>query len=152
MIEAMKAIKTGRLGVNRAAEEYSVPKATLKDRLTGRIQHGSKTGLDPYLTSNEEGKLVNFLIDICKMGHGKTKREVIDIVRRTVKKKKDKESKDFEKCRFNGEGWWHGFIQWYPNLCLCTSDALSYCRSNAVDQESLHYYLSLLKKTLKITI
>ena len=36
------------------------------------------------------------------MGQGKTKREVIDVVRRTVKKKKEKEGKDFEKCKFNG--------------------------------------------------
>ena len=43
------------------------------------------------------------------MGHGKTKREVLDIVRRTVKKKKEKEGKDFGKCKFNGEGWWQGF-------------------------------------------
>ena len=32
MVEAMEAVKTGRLGVNRAAEEYNVPKTTLKDR------------------------------------------------------------------------------------------------------------------------
>ena len=31
MTEAMKAVKTGRSGVNRAAEEYNVPKITLKD-------------------------------------------------------------------------------------------------------------------------
>ena len=35
MIEAMKAVKTGRLGVNRAAEEYNVSKTTLNDRLAG---------------------------------------------------------------------------------------------------------------------
>ena len=28
MIEAMEAVKAGRLGVNRAAEEYNVPKTT----------------------------------------------------------------------------------------------------------------------------
>ena len=34
-------------------------------------------------------------------------------------------------------------------MSLRTADALSYCRSNAVDQESLDYYFSLLKKTLE---
>ena len=38
------------------------------------------------------------------MGQGKTKREVIDVVRRTVKKKKEKEGKDFEKFKFNVRG------------------------------------------------
>ena len=39
-------------------------------------------------------KETEFLMDVCKMGHGKTKREVVDIVRRTVKKKKEKEGKE----------------------------------------------------------
>ena len=30
MVEAMEAVKSGRLGVNRAANEYNVPKTTLK--------------------------------------------------------------------------------------------------------------------------
>ena len=64
-------------------------------------------------------------------------------------KKKEKEGKDFEKFKFNGEEWWHGFVQRYPKLSLPTADTLSYCRSNAVDQESIDYYFSLLKKTLK---
>ena len=69
MIEAMEAVKTGRLGVNRAAEEYNVPKTTLKDRLAGRIKHGAKSGPGSYLTPSEETKLAKFLIDVCKMGH-----------------------------------------------------------------------------------
>ena len=96
MTEAMEAVKNGEMGINRAAEEYNVPRTTLKDRLAGRVKHGSKSGPDPYLTSSEEDELVSFLINACKMGQGKTKREVIDVVRRTVKKKKEKEGKDFE--------------------------------------------------------
>ena len=99
MIEAMEAVKTGRLGVNRAAEEYNVPKTTLKDRLAGRVKHGVKSGPGSYLTPSEETELVKFLIDICKMGHGKTKREVIDIVKRTVKKKMENKGKDFDSSK-----------------------------------------------------
>ena len=83
------------------------------------------------------------------MGHGKTKREVIDNVRRTAKKKKEKKGEGFEKCKFNGEGWWNRFKQRHLKLSLHTADALSYCRSNAVDQERLDYYFSLLKKALE---
>ena len=127
MVEAMEVVKSGRLGVNRATNEYNVPKTTLKDRISGRVKHGSNPGRQPYLTSSKENELENFLIEVCKMGHGKTKREVIDIVRRTVEKKMKKEGKDFEKCDFKGEGWWQGFTQRYPNISLRISDALSRC-------------------------
>ena len=149
MVEAMEAVKSGRLGVNRAANEYNVSKTTFKDRISGRVKHGSNPGRQPYLKSSEENELEKFLIEVCKMGHGKTKREVIDIVRKTVEKKMKKEGKDFEKCDFRGEGWWQGFTQRHPNISLRISDALSHCRSNAVDQDSLDYYFSLLKKALE---
>lgn len=61
------------------------------------------------------------------MGHGKTKREVVDIIRRIVKKKKEKEDKDFGKCKLNSEEQWQGFIQRYSKLFLHTYDVLLYC-------------------------
>ena len=39
MLGAIKAVKEGRMGLNRAALEHSVPKATLSDRLSGRAIH-----------------------------------------------------------------------------------------------------------------
>ena len=42
-----------------------------------------------------------------------------------------------------------GFVQRHPKYSLHTANTLSYCQSNAVDQESIDYYFSLLKKTLK---
>ena len=49
------------MGVNRAAQEYNVPRTTtFKDRLVGKVKHGTKSGTDPYLTSSEEDELVSF--------------------------------------------------------------------------------------------
>ena len=55
MIEAMEAVKTGRL--EPLSEEYNVPRTTLKDRLAGRVKHGAKSGPGSYLTSSEETEL-----------------------------------------------------------------------------------------------
>jgi len=37
MLGAMKAVKEGLMGVNRAALEFAVPRTTLKDRISGRV-------------------------------------------------------------------------------------------------------------------
>ena len=102
MVEAMEAVKSGRLGVNRAANEYNVPRTTLKDKLAGRVKHGTKSGQQSYLTVSEENKLSNFLIEVCKMGHGKTKKKVIDIARRTVKKKWKRKVKILSNLNLKG--------------------------------------------------
>ena len=73
MIRAMEAVNSGEIGPNQAAREFAVPATTLKDRLSGRVKHGSKPGPAPYLTEEEERKLVDFLIQVARLGYGKTK-------------------------------------------------------------------------------
>ena len=84
-------------------------KTTLKDRLSGRVEHGSKSGPAPYLNKHEE-ELVEFLICMAKIGYGKTKQEVICIVKRTIEKV------GLNVKSFNGEGWWTRFKQCNPCL------------------------------------
>ena len=62
MVQAMDAVKSGLLDVNRAALECGVPKTTLKDRIAGRVSHGTNIGSKPYLSKKEEEELVKFLI------------------------------------------------------------------------------------------
>lgn len=75
MVAAMKAVEEGQ-SINSAARDHGVPKTTLKDRVSGRIAHGSKPGPKPYLTSAEEKELAEFLKSCAKMGYGKTRRDV----------------------------------------------------------------------------
>ena len=49
MVGAMKAVAEG-LGINRAALEFCVPKTTLKDRVSGRVKHGTKPVRVPFLS------------------------------------------------------------------------------------------------------
>jgi len=81
MFKAIEAV------VNEAAKSYNVPPTTLKNRLRGRVKHGTKPGPQSYLTTIEENE---FLVKACKMGNGKTKREVIQGVKRMAEKKVDK--------------------------------------------------------------
>ena len=53
MIAAIGAVKSG-VPVKRAAEEHCVPRTTLRDRLSGRVVHGTKPGPKPYLSNEQE--------------------------------------------------------------------------------------------------
>ena len=61
---------------NRAADLHGVPRSTLKDRLSGRVVHGTNPGPQSYLFSLEELELAAFLVDTAKMGYGQTRRDV----------------------------------------------------------------------------
>ena len=110
MLSDLKVVKEGRMGVNRAALSYGVPRTTLKDRVTGRVLHGSNFSPQPYLTTEEEKQLVDFLITSSKMGYGKTRRQVLKIVEAAVW---------FASV---SHGWWICFTEHWPNLSLCKGD------------------------------
>ena len=116
MAKAMNAVISKKMWVNKAAEQFDMPKTTLNDRISGRVKHGAKLSPPGFLTPEEDQELVDFLVECCKMGNGKTKREVIDCVKRLVEKKRAKEGLQMIKC--NGEGWWYKFMKRHSELSL----------------------------------
>ena len=46
---ALHAVKHG-MGINKAAELHGIPKTTLKDKISGHVVYGSKSGPKSYLT------------------------------------------------------------------------------------------------------
>ena len=88
MVKAMEAVLSERMRNNNTASVFEVPPTTLKDRLSGRVKHGVNPGPIPYLSKVEEAELTSFLIQSSGIGYGKTKREVINIVNKHLKKKR----------------------------------------------------------------
>lgn len=61
MVLDMEAVKAGRLGVTEAARTYGIPCTTLKDRLRGKVVHGTNPGPRPFL-DEEEKSLTDHLV------------------------------------------------------------------------------------------
>ena len=50
---------------------------------------------------------------------------------------------------FNGDGWWHRFLERHPELSLRKGDALALSRAAAITGNSMKQYYSLLKVSLE---
>ena len=59
----------------------------MKDRISGRIVHGTKPGPQQYLSTEEEHDLAEHLVDVAAVGYGKTRKEVLSIAERVAKEK-----------------------------------------------------------------
>ena len=101
----MKAVASGECGINRAALDYGVPRTTLKDRLSGHVDHGRKPGPALYLNAVEEKELGDFLKSCASVGYGKTWKDVMHIAE-TVAAEKGVLRKD----RIS-QGWWKRFFE-----------------------------------------
>ena len=76
---AMKAVREGEMGVNRAALAHNVSKTAIKDQLSRQVEHGKPIGRAPFLTSEEEKELYEFLVESVRPGYPKTRVEAIDM-------------------------------------------------------------------------
>ena len=139
MQEALDAVHRG-WSIRRAAEEHDVPRATLADRVSGRVLPGAISGPPKYLSRNEEDELVRFVLRCASIGYARSRKELIALVQRII------ESKGITKHVTNG--WWESFCKRHPNLTLRTNVPLSLARAKATDPEMLDQYFDLLERTL----
>ena len=139
MLAAISSVQNDGLLGNQAADLHGIPRSTLKDRLSGRVIHGTKSGPKSYLTAEEENELEMHLLQASKMGFGKTRRDIKCIVQEYLQ----------ENGRLRGsslsDGWWTKFLKRHPKLSLCSGDATAGVRLNAVNAENISAYFSSLK-------
>ena len=83
MVKAIDAVRRG-CTIKRAAVEHRIPRTTLQDRISGKVQHGIRPGPKPYLSEVEEGELVEFLEIVAEVGYGKTRKRVMNIAESTA--------------------------------------------------------------------
>ena len=57
MAKALDSVTNKGMSVRKAAPYYNVPKSTVGDRVSGRIQHGSVSGPPKYLTNEEQWRI-----------------------------------------------------------------------------------------------
>ena len=138
--QAMAAVEHGK-SIRCAAEMFGIPRATLHDHISGRIQYGAKSGPKAYLTAEEEKELVIFLLRCAKIGYPHTKKEVFAIVQQII------DNKGIKTTITNG--WWERFCQRNPQVTLRTAVPLSYARAMASDRAVIDKYYDTLEDTLK---
>ena len=84
---AVAILEKGEVSIRRAAKIYNIPRSTLHDRVSGRINIDSKPGKKPYLTIEEEKELVSFFLKFAKIGYSRTPKEALAIVQHILENK-----------------------------------------------------------------
>ena len=141
MVAAMNSVKNGSF-VKAAAKAHGVTISTLRDRINGRVVHGTNPGPKPYLNVREEGELSTFLKTCSDIGYGKTRRDIMCIAQSVAL---DKDTLKRDKIT---EGWWRRFRQRQPDLSLRRGNTTAHVRMNAVNSETMKQYFSMLNDVM----
>jgi len=140
MIKAISAVENG-MTVRRASECFGVPKSSLHDRISGKVQHGKRPGPISYLTVEEESELANFLIRCADIGYPHSLPQVLGLVQEIIEYKGINASVSY--------GWWQRFCQHNKEVSLRTAVPLARVRAMATDVKVLEKYFDILEQTLK---
>ena len=114
MQKAIAAVEQGTDSIRRAAEKYGIPRSTLHDHVSGKVDLRAKPGRDPYLSLEEEEELVSFLLKCAHIGYPHTRKQVMTLVQEFVN--------DKGINTVISEGWWERFKQRHSKLftaCCC---------------------------------
>ena len=140
MARAIECAQSGTISYNKVAELHGIPKSTLKDNLSGRVEVGSLPGPRPHLQPSEEVELTSHLLSASKIGQGKLRYAVMRIA----------EGVGNHRRVLRGErishSWWKRFIARNSSLSLRSGDATAGVRINVVNEENMQNYLTLLKE------
>ena len=79
MSEAVECVASGK-GLREASRLYNVPVETLRRRVNGTVQLECRPGPSTVLSAEEEGRVVEYLINMADIGYGLTREMVLRLV------------------------------------------------------------------------
>ena len=134
---ALSAMIEG-LSLRQASSTYGIPKSTLALYKSGKSQIGMKPGQVPILSPDEEKALVEYVLHMSRIGYGRTKEQLQDIVQEILKK--DGRPNPFKNDR-PGDKWWKLFVKRHPMLSLRKPEQLQLSRARCCTPENIQHWI-----------
>lgn len=134
--DALEAVSKG-LTIRAASKQFQVPFSTIKCKAKGIYAIGKKSGPSTILTSEEEQKLVEWILFIGKKGFPFTKDMLLDSVVLLIKELKRKNP--FTDGR-PGRHWFEAFLRRHPELSVRTPQNLCNRRAQVTEEKLRNWF------------
>lgn len=137
--EAVEADKNG-LPLATASRRFSVPRTTLRNRVSGKYDMKTKMGPKTVLILDEENSLVNWLITISKAGFPTTRNQLLDRVALLIKRLK--RDNNFNNGR-PGRHWFEGFLRRHKQLSQRMTQNLTQSRGAITEEKVRGWFIEI---------
>lgn len=143
--ECLKAVKSGSMTQEKAAEKYNVSRRTINYKLKGK--HSMKPGKPPIFSLEEAAQFFKCAVQMSDFGFPITEEDLHNIVKDYVTKI-GRIVKDFKEGNYPGTDWVKGFLKRHPELSVRIVANIKKARANA-DETMLRDYVDNLTKTME---
>ena len=127
---ALEDVRYGKCSFREAETKYGIPKSTLNDYTTGKVEIGRPP---PVLKKDEEQYLVQWAIEMNKIGYGQTRRQISEMVKKIMDK--GGRPNPFKDNR-PGKDWWYAFLA-RNKLTVRSPSSLEMYRASACTKDKL---------------
>lgn len=149
MERALAAVRNGDIGLNAAAREYSIPKATLKRHLDGKNYYategnkvvGSLGDIPPHV----EEELVRHVLDLEKALFGITATDLRRLAFQVAEANNIPHRFHKDK-QIAGKKWYYLFMRRHPELSLRQPEATSMARATGFNKGRVHEFFNILER------
>lgn len=150
-MEALAAVKSGRMEYLKAAKYYNVPRTTLF-RLGNKQGQPSEIcdaqlGRKPVLPPDVESQLVEYLLEMDNRFFGLTRTDVRRMAYQLASAN-GIQLQFSEHLRQAGRKWFKAFLRRHPNLSIRKSTGISFARTVGFNKESVNM-LDLLEADME---
>ncbi|CAG2244263.1 unnamed protein product [Mytilus edulis] len=142
---AIKSIKDGVYSYRRASQVFGVPKTTIIDHVSGRIELNAKPGRKPVIPIEMENVVARKVVEAANKGFGITKKQLQMKISRLCKLQKIETPLRGE---YPGDDWWRGFKSRHPEIALRKPEKLSTSRSRMLNRVVVTKYFEDLGKVI----
>ncbi|KAF0754293.1 HTH psq-type domain-containing protein, partial [Aphis craccivora] len=147
---AVAAYKNGDYGLNKSAQIYNVPKATLKRHADGKNVHvnlAKSFGRPAVFNANMKQQLVNHLLHLESLFFGFTINDIRKLAYDIAEKFLLIHNFNKEK-KIAGKKWFYGFMKRNPQLCLRQPKASSMARAKGFNKKNVMDFFDILEKVV----
>lgn len=143
---AISAVRDGR-SVKSVSSEFSIPRTTLRDRLSSSNLSEARLGRKPLFTKAQEMEIAEHVLLLAKMFFGLTKIELRRLAFEIAERKNI--PNNFNKIeRLAGVDWLNGFLKRNPGISLRKPEATSLNRVTAFNREEVELFYSNVENVM----
>lgn len=144
LTNAYLAVLNDGLSQRRAAVQFNIPRQTLRDRLTGKIDPECvTTGRTPTFSLEEESRIVEHVKSMASFGYGYTRQEVTDLATDFAHSINKKATNEVLTLR-----WFDGFMGRWPELRVLKPRGLEIARAKCCSVDAVQAYFLNLEEVL----
>ena len=136
------------MGYKKASMTFNVPKSTIFDKVKGNTPMNCTSGTHPVLNVEEEGRLADWMIDMSKIGYGRTRQELLDTVQKIIQA--DGRPNPFKNGR-PGKDWYYAFMKRHPHLSMRSPRQLGKERA-VIKPENIEKWFTDFEQFIKDTV